>query len=374
VTAGAVARIGVVMPLAEQRGGAEMALLNFLTFIAPEMAAWVRLCFLEAGPMVEWAQQRGYAVTVVRAGRLRQLGSWSRAVRDLYTWMRQNDIGVVLSWMPKAHLYAGPAAWLAGVRAVWWQHGVPARRSIDALVSLVPAQRILACSGAAVAAQRQLSGRRADVVAVYPGVDIERLERSERTRVGREALGIDEQALVIGIVARLERWKGIDVVVRAFAQLSRAHPQLQLLVVGGPHPLQPAYASELQQLPRALGIQRVTFTGHQSDATKWMCEMDIVVSASFGEPFGMVIVEAMALGKAVVATRAGGPPEIVTDGINGLLVEPGDVSGLVAALSRLIESSALRRQLGAAGRERARRFAAPRFAADVLAAVRQEPA
>jgi glycosyltransferase involved in cell wall biosynthesis len=64
----------------------------------------------------------------------------------------------------------------------------------------------------------------------------------------------------------------------------------------------------------------------------------------------------------------------VTDGINGLLVEPGDESGLVAALSRLIESSALRRQLGTAGRERARRFAAPRFAADVLAAVRQVPA
>lgn len=373
MTAGA-ARIGVVMPLGEQRGGAEMALLNFLTFIAPEKVPWLRLCFLESGPLVEWARQRGYAVTVVRAGRLRQLGNWSRAVCALYGWMRQNDIGVVLSWMPKAHLYAGPAAWLAGVRAVWWQHGVPVRRGIDGLVSLVPAQRVLACSRAAVAAQRQLSGRRAEVVTVYPGVDLERLERTEHARVGREALGIDEQAVVIGIVARLERWKGVDIVIRAFAQLARAHPRLQLVVVGGPHPPQPAYAEELQQLPRTLGIQRVTFTGHQTDASKWMCEMDIVVSASFGEPFGMVIVEAMALGKAVVATRAGGPPEIVTDGVNGLLVEPGDVSGLAAALSRLIESSRLRRQLGAAGRERAQRFAAPRFAADVLAALRQEPA
>lgn len=375
MTPPAGSRIGVVMPLAEQRGGAEMALMHFLEGLTPEVQCRVRLCFLEAGPMVEWARERDYPTVVLEAGRLRQLPRWSGVVRRMYRWLRQNDIDVVLSWMAKGHLYAGPAAWLARVPALWWQHGVPARRGLDSLVSLVPARRIIACSQAAVRAQRRLSGHGADLVAVYPGVDLERLRRAEEARVGRARLGLPDDALVIGIVARLERWKGVDVLVHAFAELIHRFPRLHLVVVGGPHPLQPAYAEKIQRLPSELGLgQHVTFCGHQGDAAKWMCEMDIVVSASFGEPFGMVIVEGMALGKAVVATNSGGAPEIVTDGVNGMLVEPGDVQGLAGALSRLVASAELRRDLGTAARVRAADFSARRFVDGVLAAVRQEAA
>lgn len=367
--------IGIVMPLAEQRGGAEMALMHFLHGLRPDVQRCVRLCFLEAGPMVQWARERDYPAEVLEAGRLRQLPRWTSVVRGLHRWLRENDIGVVLSWMAKGHLYAGPAAWLARIPALWWQHGVPTRRGLDSLVSLVPAQRIIACSQAAARAQRRLSGDRSDLVTVYPGVDLQRLRRAETTAAGRRILGLPDNALIIGIVARLERWKGIDTLVRAFAALRTAHPQLHLVVVGGPHPLQPGYADEVQSLPRQLGVeQHVTFCGHQADAAKWMCEMDIVVSASFGEPFGMVIVEAMALGKAVVATNSGGAPEIVTDGVNGMLVMPGDVSELVGALSRLVGSQDLRRDLGSSARARAADFSAQRFIDRVLAVVRQRAA
>jgi glycosyltransferase involved in cell wall biosynthesis len=372
MTAGAVVRIGVVMPLAEQRGGAERALVHFLDGLAPGSNALVSLCFLEPGPLVEWARQRGYAVEVMQAGRLRHLSQWGRAVRRVYEWLRRNEIGVVLSWMAKAHLYAGPAAWYARIPALWWQHGVPVRGGLDSLVSFVPAKRILACSQAAVRAQRRLSGRRAELVTVYPGVDLERMHRAEQARVGRRALGLPEDMLVIGIVARLERWKGIDVLLRALAQLLPEYPSVHLVVVGGPHPLEPDYAEEVRRLATELGLrEQSTFCGHQDDAPKWMCEMDIVVNASFGEPFGMVIVEAMALGKAVVATDSGGAPEIVTHEVNGLLVAPGQVAGLAQALSRLLASRELRRRLGEAARQRATHFSAPRFVAEVLAAVRE---
>lgn len=367
-------RIGVVMPLAEQRGGAEMALLHFLDGLLPESKALIRLCFLEPGPMVAWASERGYSATVMQTGRLRQLSKWGASVRSLYAWLLQNEVSVVLSWMAKAHLYAGPAAWLASIPSVWWQHGLPTRRSLDMLVSLVPSQRIIACSQAALQAQRRLSGRRADLVTIYPAVDLERLRRAERARPGRQSLGLPEDALVIGIVARLQRWKGIDVLIRAFRELLSEHQKLHLVVVGGTHSLEAEYASEVQRLPQELGLgQHVTFCGHQSDVAKWMCEMDIVVSASFGEPFGMVIVEAMALGKPVVATSLGGPREIVSDGVNGLLVGPGDVAGFARALARLVESQDLRRGLGEAARGRAADFSAPRFVTEVMAAIRQEP-
>jgi glycosyltransferase involved in cell wall biosynthesis len=371
---GAGPRIGVVMPLAEQRGGAEMALLHFLKGLMRESQADIRLCFLEAGPMVEWARQHGYAATVVETGRLRQLVRYSSAVRLLYRWLKRDDISVVLSWMSKAHLYAGPAAWLARIPALWWQHGIPARRGLDMLVSLVPARRILACSKAAVEAQRRLSGTRADVVAVYPGVDLDRLSAAERTRVGRQALGLPREAVVIGIVARLEPWKGVDVVLKGLRELLRRGKRPHLVVIGGPHPLNPQYAVELTRLADKLDLrEHVTFCGHQSNVAHWMCEMDIVVSASFGEPFGMVIVEAMGLGKAVIATRSGGPREIVVDEVNGLLVEPGDVAGLVEALSRLADSPELRTRLGESARQRAIQFSAPRFVADVWAAIHKVP-
>jgi glycosyltransferase involved in cell wall biosynthesis len=364
-------RIGVVMPLAQKRGGAEAALQHFLDGLRGQSQAHVSLCFLESGPMVDWAIERGYAATALEAGRLRELPKWSRSVRQLRAWLVQNDIQVVLSWMPKAHLYAGPAAWLARVPALWWQHGLPARRSLDMLVSLVPARRIIGCSHAAVQAQRRLSGRRAELVTVHPGVDLERLERADHSRVGRRALGLPEDALVIGIVARLEPWKGIDVLMHAFAGLLRERRDLHLLVVGGEHPLQAAYAAELQRLPERLGVQQhVTLCGHQSDAAQWMCEMDIVVSASRGEPFGMVIVEAMALGKAVVATRSGGAPEIVSDDVDGLLVAPGDVADLTRVLAELTRCPQLRARLGSAARQRARHFSTARFVTEVLAAVR----
>lgn len=366
------ARIGVVMPLAEQRGGAELALLHFLDGLLPETKALVRLCFLEQGPMVDWARQRGYSATVVESGRLRQLSRWSGSVRSLYAWIVQNQIGVVLSWMAKAHLYAGPAAWLARTPALWWQHGLPTRRSLDMLVSLVPSRRIIACSQAALRAQRRVSGRRADLVTVYPAVDLERCRQAELARAGRQALALPEDAVVIGIVARLQRWKGIDVLIKAFRELQFLRRNLHLVVVGGTHALEAEYASELHGLPHELGLQqRVTFCGHQNDVAKWMCEMDIVVNASFGEPFGMVIVEAMALGKAVVATSLGGAAEIVTNGVNGLLVVPGDVAELARALTTLVESADLRRSLGEAARERATYFSTPRFVAEVMAAIRK---
>lgn len=372
MTATAHPRIGVVMPLAQPRGGAEVALLRFLDGLVPGSKKLLSLCFLEPGPMVEWAKARGYSTTVIETGRLRQLKRWSDSVRSLHRWLLQNQIQIVLSWMAKAHLYVGPAAWWANIPALWWQHAVPARGGLELLVSLIPARRIIASSQAAAQAQRRLSGRRTELVTVYPGVNLERLQEANGTRAGRQALGLPEDALIVGIVARLERCKGIDVLIRAFCELLPEHPNLHLLIVGGLHPLQAEYGAAVQRLPSQLGIQQhVTFSGHQGDVAVWMSEMDIVVSATYGEGFGMAIVEAMALGKAVVATSAGGVPEIVSDGVDGVLVAPGNVARLAGALARLIASPELRVQLGSAARQRALRFSGPRFVAEAMAAIRE---
>jgi glycosyltransferase involved in cell wall biosynthesis len=276
----------------------------------------------------------------------------------------------VLSWLAKAHVYAGPAALAAGVPAVWWQHGLPSR-GIDRLATWIPACRILACSNAAARAQQALGARRADLRTIYPPVDFRLVARAPTQAEARTKLGLPTAGLIVGIVARLQRWKGIDVLLDAARLWLREGADVFFVVVGGRHSLEPDYELEVKRRAHELGVgDRVRFTGHCTNVMDWLAAMDIVVNASFGEPFGMTIVEAMALGKAVVATRVGGPLEIVTDGVDGLLVPPGDAAALAAALSRLADAG-LRRRLGSAARERATVYALPRFVAEVNDALRE---
>jgi len=363
-------RLAIVMPLAEQRGGAERALLHYLDALSAGARAAVHLCFLEAGPMVEHCRCRGFDVAVIPGGRLRQPLAWLRCVRELRRWLRARRAQVVLSWLAKAQLYAGVAAWLEGIPALWWQHGLPQRWSIDALATLLPARGVLACSDAVAGAQRRLPGRRAAVHTVYPPVDLVAVRRVEARPPGRAALGLPSEPLIIGIVARLQRWKGVHVLLEAVASLPPATYGPVVVVVGGPHPLERGYAEEVRRLAVELGLgERVRFVGQQPNPLEWMAAMDVVVNASFGEPFGMVIVEALALGRPVVATRQAGPAEILTDGVDGLLVVPGDPTALAVALERLCRDPALRSRLGAAGRERAQAFGVERFVSGVEAAL-----
>jgi glycosyltransferase involved in cell wall biosynthesis len=119
------------------------------------------------------------------------------------------------------------------------------------------------------------------------------------------------------------------------------------------------YEAELRELVNSLGLQdRIVFTGFTDRVENELAQLDILVHASIvPEPFGQVIVEGMAAGLAVIAAAAGGPLEIVTSERDGLLVRPGDVAVLAAALRRLSEDVTLRQRLGSAAIERARDYA-----------------
>lgn len=361
-----VLRAGIVMPLAEQRGGAELALVHFLAGVERARRGGIFVCYLQQGPLAEWTATEGFPTVVIPSGRLRQPWFALRCIRKLARWLKENRVQVVVSWMPKAHLYVAPAALSIGVPAAWWQHGVPRNRGLDLAVTLLPARRVLACSRAAARAQQRIFGQRAELRTIYPPVDLERLDRIGPREESRARLGLPGDKLIVGIVARLQRWKGVHVLLEAARELLETRPELFFVIVGGPHPLEPDYAASLERRSRELGLtDHVLFSGYQANAARWMAAMDVVVNASFGEPFGMVIIEAMALGKAVVATGLDGPTEIITNGVDGLLVTPGNVGELVGAIRRLIDEPQLRAALGQAGRQRAQSYAVPRFVLEV---------
>jgi glycosyltransferase involved in cell wall biosynthesis len=175
----------------------------------------------------------------------------------------------------------------------------------------------------------------------------------------RAEFGWDRSHFIAVNVGRLVPWKGQDVFLRAVRAAAASLPRLRALVVGAADPNQKsrAYASGLEALAREAGLAgRVVFAGHRADVPALFAAADVAVhSATKPEPFGRVIIEAMAAGTAVVAAEDGGVAEIVAPETDGVLVPPGDAEALARALLGLAGDDARRRRLAAAGKARVER-------------------
>lgn len=191
------------------------------------------------------------------------------------------------------------------------------------------------------------------VICIPNGIDVQRFVPDQKSRAEvRRSLGIADDEVVCGAIGHFGHEKGIDLVVQAFTKLVREDPErkIRLLVVGNGTAEQ---AGRLKTLAGGIPVGRVNFLGFRRDIEACIRAFDLFVHAPHSEAFGLVVAEAMAVGLPVVATRAGGIPEIVVDGTTGQLVPVGDVSALSQAMDELIEEPDLRGKWGAAGRERA---------------------
>ena len=257
--------------------------------------------------------------------------------------------------------------------AVWYQHGFPAKSWMDRLGTKFPTRGVITTSDAVADAQRRIWPARRTLT-VHPGVDLELFDPAlyPDPRTSRERLGLSPDAPTIGFVGRLQHWKGVHLVLEAFARVLRDDPSPELVVVGGLHKYERDYPDALRALADELGIaERVRFAGAQQNVAEWVQAMDIVVHASGREPFGMVIAEAMAMGKAVVASAAGGPSELIDDGVNGLLFPSGEADALAESMSRLLGDPVLVQSLGEAARKRALDLSADGYADRVVAALHE---
>jgi len=191
------------------------------------------------------------------------------------------------------------------------------------------------------------------VSVVYAGVDLERFDpaRTDPARV-RTELGIPVGARVVGHVG-MRDWKGWKELLRAFPAVRADHPAAHLLLVACTSQAQRGGVAELA---RDLGVAgAVTATMARSDMPDVLAACDVVVDPSWaGTGITGTVREAMALGKPVVATAVAGNPELVEDGLSGILVPPRDVPMLAAAISRLLRDADLAGRLAASGQERVR--------------------
>jgi glycosyltransferase involved in cell wall biosynthesis len=176
------------------------------------------------------------------------------------------------------------------------------------------------------------------------------------------------ERLRIGLPATFARWKGQETFIEAIRLLPR-DLNVEAFIIGGPiyRTNGSQYTEpELSKFAAERGV-RVTFSGFRDDMPAVLRALDIVVHASTKpEPFGMVLIEAMACGRAVIASRAGGALEIVTEGVDGVMHEPGDAAHLAECITRLARNPELRKQLGSAARRTVQeRFSSRAFAANM---------
>jgi glycosyltransferase involved in cell wall biosynthesis len=199
-----------------------------------------------------------------------------------------------------------------------------------------------------------------NIVGVTPRVVYHGIELREEITRRRHA----SQPTTLGVASRLVPIKGVVYLIRALALLRRESVGIRLEIAGaGPD------QTMLQQEVRTLGLDdTVAFVGWQSDIWPWLGRWDILVQPSLAEGFGMAALEAMSAGVPVVASSAGGLPELIEDSRTGYVVPPADPVALAARLRHLVLHADLREAMGAAGRARVReRFSAERMAAEIAA-------
>ncbi len=357
-----------------QLSGAELALLRLLPSTTRVDGAIEPVVLLgEDGPLVGKFREAGIACEVLalnpRTGALRKdtVGSGLplRAVWDTVTYtgrvtreLRRRKPDLVHTNSLKSHIYGGVAARLAGVPHVWHTRD---RIAVDYLPGpAVALMRFIARTlPAAVIANSQATldtvtaGSPLRRVVVPPEVLSDpvlplALERHK---------GEDAGPYTVGLIGRLSPWKGQDLFLRAFAAAFPDGPQ-RALVVGSAMFGETDFADSLPRLAQELGIaDRVEFTGFVDDVAAQLARMDVLVHCStVPEPFGQVVIEGMAAGIPVIAADAGGPAEILTDGVDGVLTPLGDEPALSAALRRLSGDPNEAARIGSAGLESSRRY------------------
>ena len=338
----------ITVPWGEPLGGAE-AMLQAVLDGAREEGHQLELVFFEAGSWPTALAKAGFRVEVLAAGRLREAHRWAATVLRIARMARHRQPDLILNWAAKTQLYGAPAAMLVGMgeRVVWWQQAIPPRRSwLDRWATMLPAAAIGCYSGASARAQAQLSpARRTFVVGAGAPVPVKSSQPAP--------LELPTGVPVVGLVGRLQPWKGQDRLLRAQVLLRERGQRMHTVIVGGDaYGLSSEYAASLPTLVRELGLtDDVTLTGQVSDAGPYIEQFDVLVNASDPEPFGIVLLEGMSRGVAVVAVDSGGPAEFIDNGHTGQLARTGEPGALADALEPLLVSATQRQAIATAGRE-----------------------
>jgi len=330
-------------------GGAEKLMPRFLAHLDRNRFTPAVACLYGGdGPIAD--EIRGLGIPVIDLG---MTAKWRLdAFWRLYRLLRRERPTILHTWMFHANVPGRVLGRLAGVPIIiTWRHSINIGGALREFINRWTAQlddRIVATCELV----RQVEIERArvssdKVITIYNGIDVQGYSASPlaAARV-RQTFNVPADALLMGTVGRLHRAKGLADLLAALAQVRERIPTVRLLLVGDGE-----LRGELEAQTQSLGLSSVvTFAGIRADVPEILAALDIFVLPSLWEGMPLVLLEAMAASLPVVVTAVGGTPEVVVDGVTGLLVPPRDPAALAQAIIRLLRDPDLRRRMGRAGR------------------------
>ena len=274
--------------------------------------------------------------------------------------LRKNRFDLILTNTVKAHLYGSIAASLCSIPLVWRVHDVLASTDFSplwikciALFGKLFPRRILAVSkvtGQYLVEAGLPSGK---IEVIFNGIDQERFGTKDGSNDFRKELGIGNGARLVGCIGRILPQKGQRPFLLAVPEVIKAYPETLFLVIGDVFLREESYKEELSDIVRKNGTgKNVRFTGFRKDIDEVIRSLDVIVFPSVApESFGLSVLESMSLGKPVIASNTGGVPEIIEDGITGMLVEPDRPEQIVDRVLLLLGNKEIREKIGQKARE-----------------------
>jgi glycosyltransferase involved in cell wall biosynthesis len=338
-------------------GGSERQMVELAKRLPRERFAPEFVLLTRRGPLADIAESAGIPVHVLHWARLgdpwrrtRRLGDIARTAALL----RRGNFDIVDAWLFHAYAIAAAIRPAIGVKAI-----ISGRRNlgdarsnhpINRLLDAIARRRVDAIVANSEGVRRAIAVREgireSRIQVIHNGVELpEPLEAEARDHI-RQRLGAGPDTLLIGCVANYKNRKGLDTVIEVASAVAARVDRAMFVLVG-----EGALRHDLERAIASAGLdQRVLLHGQEPDARDVVSGFDIALQASTSEGLPNALLEAAAAGVPIVATRVGGTPEIVLDGVTGRLVAPGAVAEFVEALTWLAEEPERRASLGAAGR------------------------
>ncbi len=357
----------------DQFAGTEQHVLTLISALAEAGVENFLACHVD-GALYQRAIRQGITVLPVFDHRFSITALWA-AARGIRDEVHNQQIDILHAHNGRTEMLAAIVRSLCGVTIVSTQHFIMPRhlaytgikktvskamhrwvgRKVDATIAV--------SAGVQQAVIEQGYYARGKISVILSGVFPSHTSAPEALQKVREEMGCAAGEQMILTAARLEAEKRIDNLIAAIPRVATRFPAVRFVIAGGG-----ALQAELAQSAAESGADRnIVFTGFRDDINHLIAASHIFVLPSPNEPFGLVLLEAMAAGKPVIAAAKGGPLEIVEDGSTGLLFEPENAASLADKLETLLADPALRERMGRCGAERfASDFTAKRMAKETV--------
>ncbi len=353
-------KILYIIDILYNRAGSEMYLFRLLTNLDKEKFEAI-VCPLEPlnSPMIQWMRENGIVVEPIDAPKIYNLNAIKKAYQ-LIKLMRRYKIDIVQTIHLSSDIFGTLTAWLAGVpvivssrRDMGFNETKRRHRLMRRLINLFVDKVITNSEVMKQQICRNERVRPEKILTIYNGLDAKLFNVSVDPVQQKKKLGLEPNKSLVTVISNIRPIKGLEFFIEAAATILQRFANSQFIVVGGDATHCDSYKEKLNQLISSLKLSDCFFfLGSRAEIPEILSITDVFVLPSLSEGFSNTLIEAMAAGKAVVATDVGGNPEAVVSNATGFIVPAKDSKAIASAVMTLLADKPLAEKMGQAGRLR----------------------